>query len=397
MLVLVWLVYAPLAPSFHAYPLNAGQLNLLLGASVPLGAPIVPDWWFLLVVKTPIILFELATGLLVRKLVVEKFGRPELGTRAFALYFLNPYVMWIGSIWGMFDAIPTFFGLLGILWLLEQRDLRSGLAFGVAVSLKYFPGLILLALAVGLGFPRGRPLLRFLVGFGGVLGAISAPFLLTDAAGFAQGVLSPSSGSAVGNLSIWTLVRLTGANSLPIWLAAVDLGAIAVMIVLIASWVGRHRSMADDPGLWVELAVVSLLTFYILFPTVNNQYITWVIPFLAISVALGREKPALLVALSALALLYTLVTVGYYSFFLPILTIDPRWTWLVPRMYAVPTLARAIAILIWGVMTVALIDRVRRSRGYRGPSLWSAWSAALATWGTKLWRRDRESSVMPGS
>jgi glycosyl transferase family 87 len=390
-LALVWGAYAPLAPTLHAHPLPLAQLDSLLGVSVNLGAPLVPDWWFLLLVKTPIILCELATAFLVRKIVAERFGRPELATRAFALYFLNPYVIWIGSVWGMFDAIPTFFGLLGTLWLLDRRELWSGLSFGLAVSLKYFPALLILALVLGLRRPRGRPLLLFLGGFAAVLGAVSAPFLLTAPVGYIHGVLSPSNGATVGTLSVWALAPQFGVTTLPNWVAGVNLVLIAIIVAVVAWWVGRRRSLTDDPGLWLDLSAVALLAFFALFRTLNNQYITWIFPYLAISVALRRERPTLLVVLSSVALLYTLFTVDFYSFFLPILTISPTLTWLVPRMYAVPPLARALAVLFWVVVVVALVDRVRRARGYRGPSIWRV------VLGPVLVRIERRRGYFPGS
>ncbi|MCI4351264.1 MAG: glycosyltransferase 87 family protein [Thermoplasmata archaeon] len=396
-LVLVWGLYAPLAPSFHAQPVTGAHLQGLLGVSFQLGAPLIPDWWFLLLVKTPIILFSLATAFLLRKVVIERFDRPELGTRAFALYFLNPYVIWISSVWGMFDAIPTFFALLASVLLLDRRYLYSGLTFGVAVSLKYFPALILLALVVGLRRPTGRPFLRFIAGFAGLLAAVSIPFLISDFSGYLQGVLSPSSGQAVGNLSIWTIVRWSGTSTLPDWLVGFDLGAIALAIGGLAWWIGRQRSMTNDPGLWVELSALGLLVFYVIFPAVNNQYITWIIPYLAVNVALNRERPVLLIALTVLALLYTVFTVSYYSFFLPILTINPSLTWLVPRMYAIPYFGRAVAIVLWVVMAVSLVLRVRRARGIRGVYGIAAWLDRLAARMTSVPPERSIPSETPGA
>ncbi|MCI4319965.1 MAG: hypothetical protein L3K23_07545 [Thermoplasmata archaeon] len=378
-LAVAWGVYAPLAPALQAHPLPVARLDSLLGTSINLGAPFVPDWWFLLLVKTPIILFQLATAFLVRKVVVERFGRPELGTRAFALYFLNPYAIWIGSVWGMFDAIPTFFGLLGTLWLLDRRDAYAGLAFGAAVSLKYFPALLILALAVGLRRPRGRPLLVFAGAFVAVLAAVSAPFLLVNPVGYVHGVLSPSNGATVGMLTVWTLAPLFGVTTLPPWAAAADVISIALIVTLLAWWIGQRASLTSDPGVWIDLSAIGLLVFYVLFRTVNNQYVTWILPYLAISVAIRRERPLFLIAVTVIALLFTLFTVDFYSFFLPILTINPTLTWLVPRMYAVPLLGRGLSLLFWIVVTVALIDRVRRARGYLGPSLWRTWWERLRT------------------
>jgi hypothetical protein len=63
----------------------------------------------------------------------------QRGWMYFALLVCLPYGWWA------FDALAVFSMLLGLGWLLEGRDGRAGLALGLGLLTKWFPGLVLLA------------------------------------------------------------------------------------------------------------------------------------------------------------------------------------------------------------------------------------------------------------
>ena len=66
------------------------------------------------------------------------FSRARLRTWVFlGLLLPLPYTWWY------FDLLPLAFMLLGTLWLIEGHTWRSGLAIGVGMLLKWFPGLLL--------------------------------------------------------------------------------------------------------------------------------------------------------------------------------------------------------------------------------------------------------------
>ena len=194
----------------------ASLAQTILGADV--GAPFIADWLFHTIVKTPLIVFDCFLALLIRRVVAKTFKRPDRANMAALLFFLNPHVLWISGIWGTFDVLPTYFALAGTLLFLERRPVLSGLGFGLAVALKDFPILLLFALLLGYRNRLSRQFVgRLLFTLVGVLAAVSAPYALLDWMAYAKGVLSPTGGVFVGNLSIWLLGNLAGLGNIPAW------------------------------------------------------------------------------------------------------------------------------------------------------------------------------------
>ncbi len=363
-LAVVGAFYRPLAAAWGAHPITSARVDQLIGVPVELGSPQLVDWLFLILMKTPLIVGDLALATLVRNVVARRFGRPDLANRAFAALFLNPYVIWISSAWGMFDVLPTYFALLGFMLFLDKRDLASGLAFGFATSLKYFPILLAFSLIIAYRNVLDRPRIsRFGLGFAGVLGILSAPFLVWNFGAYVQGVLSPTSGSYVGRVSVWTIGDALGLLTIPLWVAAVDIATTLVLVALFAE-AARRRSLANGAAhMWVEVSVGSLAVFYTVNYAVNPQYFFWIIPFVSLDLALGRGRPRGLLALTATMLTYIFVSVQHYSFFLPLLTIDVGLARAVPMMPSIPPLTFALAIAFWIEILALLWSLTRRLGG----------------------------------
>lgn len=93
------------------------------------------------------------------------YGTGEAGQRTltyFALTVALPYGWWY------FDPLAVLAVLLGLLWLLEGRDGRAALAFGVGILVKLFPALGL-ALAWRLGLRRGWRVTLVALGLAGLV------------------------------------------------------------------------------------------------------------------------------------------------------------------------------------------------------------------------------------
>lgn len=357
-------LYRPLAAALGAGPLSAPEVAQIMGHPVFLAAPLLVDWLFLLLLKLPLFAADLGVALVVRRIVTVRFRQPDLADRAFAWYFLNPFILWISAVWGMFDALPTLFTLIGILLFLDRRDALSGVAFGLAVSLKYFPVLFALAILVTYrgSLTRSR-LARFAAGFLLVLGGVSAPFLVSAPAAYLQGVLSPTSGAYAGRLSIWEALGAVGLPSVPLWFAAADILATVLLVaVLAALWDPRAPTPAGHEP-WLDASLIAVLVFYVVNIAVNPQYIVWVIPFFILDGLRHRAPPRALVITSGLVLTYIVTNVEHYSFFLPILTISPALGgWVLP-MPSVPVITFTLGFVVWIVMLDQLWTRVRAAGG----------------------------------
>ncbi len=355
----ITLVYNQLAAIFGAFPITGGEAQAIIG--VPVGTPLVADWLFHLLENVPLILSDTLLGLLLYRVVARRFGKPQKALQAFALFYLNPYVIWITSVWGTFDTLPTYFALFGTLLFLEKRGFASGTTFGIAIALKFFPAFLLLSLVLGLHKRVDRHFIRnLLAGVAVVLAIVSIPFLVSDPIAYLRGIWSPAGGVFVGNLSVWSLLLGLGIQNLPAWIAVLNIAAIVVLIALISWIVGKHQSLSANPALWIDLIVLALLVFYALFRIINDQYVFWIIPFLTLDAVLGRERWQTVIGVSALVVISGLVNVAHYSFFLPILTISPDLLWLIPRMWDLPILRGALAIVFWLVVLRLLWLRLRR-------------------------------------
>jgi len=117
--------------------------NLFEPASA-VGTPIAS-----VIFKTPAILFELATVLLLAFIVRRRWGEGwALG--AALLYAFNPAIIFTTAGWGQVDAINTFFMVLCV-WLLTQRQLAwAVVAFTAAFFMKMQSLVLVPLLAYGI-------------------------------------------------------------------------------------------------------------------------------------------------------------------------------------------------------------------------------------------------------
>ena len=358
-LAIVGVLYQPLSVPLGAHPLAWAEVDLIMGVPTGLGSPLLVDWLFLLLMKAPLIAGDLLTGILLARIVAQRLGQPEKSGLAFSAFFLNPFVIWISSVWGMFDILPTYFVILGTLLFMDKKGVAAGIAFGIGIGLKYFPALLVIALLLGLRKSQDRRTARNLVlGLIGVIALFSLPFLLAEPGEYLRGTLSPTAGQTTGQLSIWVVAHYLGILNLPLWASALNVGAILGGIVFV-SWCIGSRSKGGGSTRWIDLSLLSILLIYVLFRLMNDQYAVWIIPFLTLDWVLRRGPRWSLALFSALLLVSGLVNVGHYSFFLPLITISPGLAPFVPQMLF-NELARAIlGMVVWVVAAYLLFRRLR--------------------------------------
>lgn len=363
-LLIVTVVYSTMAPVLGAHPLGATQAQYFLGTSQDLGTLVITDWLFNLLVKLLPIAFDALLAFLIYRIVSRRFGLPSRAVLAFSAFFLNPYTIWISSVWGMFDALPTYFLLLAVLCMIDNRLELSGIFFGIACGLKYYPLLPLVVLIVGLGLVSNRrKLQKLLIPFLGILFAFSIPFLLTDSTTYIAGILGPvTPGSPItnvrfGNLSIWLILPLVGLNAVPLWFVILDSVLIAALALVMGSTVSRRKTVETSPFLWLDLSILSILVFYGLFRIINDQYFFWILPFLTIDSVLGRTKP--LVTILASGIVFGHIIADNYSFFLPMLTVSRGLAGAIPKLTPIVPLANGLGLLFWGLAVLMLWAKCR--------------------------------------
>lgn len=110
--------------------------NLLLGK---------PEMWpYLLYLKVPFIIFDIAIGILLSLIVQLQYQK-----KALLLWLFNPLSIWVSSAIGQFDIYLTFFLTLSFYFVRKDRFYLAALALGAGIATKSAP-FLLLPLLLGL-------------------------------------------------------------------------------------------------------------------------------------------------------------------------------------------------------------------------------------------------------
>jgi hypothetical protein len=288
---------------------------------------------------------------------------PARGRWAATLYSLNPIAILVSGYHGQFDALPSLFSILGAGFLIGRRPraVPAGLLLGVAMALKPFPALLV---PVFMRAPGLSLAARALVGglAVGVVGAVTAPYLLADALGVVQNI------GGYGGLNDQGLGGLMRA----LWLAR------ASNLYLPGAFGGEISATTR----WLALAAIGLsflltlrapvpraaaavyLAFLSFFGGVSTQYLLWPLPWLLLS------------GLSPLwAIWYGFAAaagaVGFYMVYWPQMILGPPWRGPLPENAIIFVVGQALGWL--GILTTWLASV---GRGFL--TLRRSWLALIA-------------------
>lgn len=137
--------------------------------------PFSPYFYYFLVKLLPI-LGDLATTYVIY-LLIMKFGddvKKAEKEKISLSFFLCPFVVFISSVWGMFDSIPILFTLLSLLLILSSKSYWSAFSLGLGIYFKVIP---IIYLPIQLLFTNRRKGLKETIMY--LLIALIVPFLLT--------------------------------------------------------------------------------------------------------------------------------------------------------------------------------------------------------------------------
>lgn len=246
--------------------------------AISLGIP------FEIFLRAPFALLDLATALLLSRLMMGSPGRHLV----FAAYWLNPLAILFSAYHGNTDSAVAFFALLGVAAAARGRPLAAGLAVGLGMSVKLPTFLVAPALFFALGGGRRRWV--FAVTAVGTAAVMALPVLL-QAPGLLYERVLAYPGLRVespGGTPIWTLWDVLGGISvLPValrptfealsslhasWNSWICLGAVVLL-----SWLRRHERGVRGLG---STVLGSYLTFYAFNHNFFSfQYLAWSVPF----------------------------------------------------------------------------------------------------------------------
>jgi hypothetical protein len=242
---------------------------------------------FVILGKFPIVAGDVATAVLLARLLRRRGAGERCAVLGAALFLFNPLVLYDGAFYGRFDTFAMAL-LMAALVNTAVRPRRAAVVYGLAVAAKTFPIFGLLGFVRSI--PNGR--ITGMAMFVATLAVVTAPFLATWRAVLRDAIAYDAAKNAQG-LSWQTII--TPVVSSPV-AKAIDVGC----LVLFAAGLIALLAIPD-----LTTYVLATLTLFVLCSkVVLEQYLVWIIP-LAIVVALSQ--PPLRSATAALAILSTLV------------------------------------------------------------------------------------------
>ena len=129
---------------FHLYGTFSGigyppPWGLICGLMYSLSSVIAPDnlYAYVLALKVPIIVAEVAVAYLVYCILKPEIGEKN-SSRIFLLFLFCPFILAVGTVWGMFDVLALLFALLSA-YTLQSNWIKSSLCLSIASVLKVFP------------------------------------------------------------------------------------------------------------------------------------------------------------------------------------------------------------------------------------------------------------------
>jgi len=271
---------------------------------------------FNFVVKLPIIAADLAIAKNIQSIVLAKTKNEKTSRGAMMLYLFNPLTILLSSIWGMFDAIPVFLVLLSMTFLARRQYVKSGLMLGIGIAFKgVYPALLLPLFLYAITKMEGkkRVTLGFLASSMLVPAVILMPFLMADATSFINMTIAHYADRPLANLTFWLAIRPAfGQNE--------GLVSLVSFVILIAVFPVLYAYVLRKAGskTIAEVMTLVLMAFFLTSPTVNEQYIVWLIPPMILYATMEERKMrTVLYAISIITTIYAIANTGA-AFFVPI-------------------------------------------------------------------------------
>lgn len=182
----------------------------------------VPPW----LPAVPLFAFNMATGIVVHKTVLQLTWDEKKSSFAMLVYLLNPIVLLYGSFAWLNPTIYTFFCSLSFLFALEDKDRYAVVTLGIATLIKQFSVIFFPLLSMYIikkhqaSIVSGlRTFVEHTLVYVLVVGLGALPFLLIDADGFMNRVFIMNSGSidllSSFNPALWMPINF---NTFFLWL-----------------------------------------------------------------------------------------------------------------------------------------------------------------------------------
>lgn len=324
-----------------------------------------------LTLKLPIITADILICIIIRKIVYNITNDNNKARTAMLLYLLNPVTIIFSSLWGMFDAIPALLALQSLIYLSQNKYLKSSLTLGIGIGFKGFFPALLLPLFTFYVWKKGNNLRKtsqYVIHSIIIPLAISIPFLVFDTNSYVGSFIYQTN-KTPQSMTYWFLIReLLKATGVPTNLV-ISLGfslftlAFTVSYVLLiketSTWSRKKEQL--EMSFLLKGAIFAITIFLLTSSTVGEQYIIWILPFMVVySISYNQSLKPLLLALSGINIFYVALNVGP-RFFTPI-TEMPLW-W-ISFQYSFPSLILMITTgILFSVICATIFRKMMKTTG----------------------------------
>jgi len=310
-------LYQWASTSFAIAPVPMSSLPPQLNPYPQFEIAYVPGLLFNTLVKIPFLLADTLLAIILYKFVKGLRLSQSSAEKAAAIWFLNPYLIWISSGWGMFDSLPALFTIASLYLISKKRLEMAGACLAVAVAYKLYP--IMLLFPVSLYFLKASSNRRVeSIKFFSIFLIISVALFLPAFGGtwnVSQSLVTGIYERAGLGLTYWSILLTFPSDYQSVAYASTILVVLAIGIVCFL----LRRFEFKNSVLDLSAATLSLiLAVFLSYRIICEQFFVWALPFLIISCIEGRTEEILYRASSILALLYSVTNLLFPFFLLPI-------------------------------------------------------------------------------
>jgi hypothetical protein len=285
------------APFYWLFTLIAGQGPVMIDGHYPSVPVLIYPWTplLLLMLKIPIILAD----------VLVVYVLAGMDSRKAKIYAFCPYVIFIGVVWGMFDALVALFLLLSYLTS-SRNSFLSGLFYGLSLMKLYT--IVLLPLYVVRLFRQWKALGRFLVGFAVTLAPI-VYYLVASPVSIWNVLVTFQGGRLMGGVNLYNFIWVVQDLRFDLAVSMIPNVLLVVALLFLIVRFGRKAPLLQS--------MLAIMFAYFLFGKVmNEQFLVSIFPLML----LCRECDH---RLWIAPFVFVFLRSPFYYFMLPILWTSP--------------------------------------------------------------------------
>ncbi|MEM3769641.1 MAG: hypothetical protein QXG76_00460 [Candidatus Bathyarchaeia archaeon] len=287
-----------------------------------------------LLIKTPLILSDLAIALLLLKIIGKLSGKEKARKHAY-MWILNPFVIFISAVWGMFDTLPTLFTLLAVWLFLEGKLGKSAVSLALAALFKMYP----IVFAPILAFMHYNKSGEKTEAAKYLLVTVSLTLLITFLTNFCFALIFGQEPLKTAVTLTWQLFKgraspnwygsniffgLTPLNALEktfkAWRVEANIPLspilICVAIAFLLFKISRKKNL--DMVEIFSYITVAHFAIYLTYTVVNEQYLIWILPFLLVLAAVKNSPKMEFIywTISLTTMLFIFAHYGDLSYFI---------------------------------------------------------------------------------